>query len=298
MNLLGRTLRWLREDLASGFRRVWPLLKSYQTGLLLLTGLAGYMSSSCPVMGWDLLLNLTGSLVLAISGSTVLNMVYDRDIDARMQRTFHRPLPSGEVSTGEALALGIVLSLAGVAWAFWIDALYGAVVLAGLFFDVAVYTIWLKRRTAWSVVWGGIAGGMPVLAGRALGLGRIDWVGLMLALAVLLWIPTHIMTFSIRYRKDYEAAGVPIFPTRYGERITRFVIAISSILAALAMGAAAYGIGMTWGSLRILIVLGSGLFVLAFFSTVRPSQKIQFGLFKYASVYMLGSMLLVVMQGI
>ncbi len=298
MKHFDRALRWLKEDMVRELRGMWPLLKSYQTGLLLLTGLAGYMSARCPILGWSLLLNLTGSLLLAISGSTVLNMVYDRDIDARMQRTCGRPLPAGKISVPKALALGIALSLAGMVWALWINALYGLVVFAGWFFDVIVYTIWLKRRTAWSVVWGGIAGGMPVLAGRALGLGGIDWVGLMLALAVLLWIPTHIMTFSIRYRKDYESAGIPIFPTHYGERRTQLIIALSSVLAALAMGAAAYGIGMTWGYLRILIVLGSGLFFLALFSTMHPSRKIQFGLFKYASVYMLGSMLLVMMQGI
>ncbi len=62
------------------------------------------------------------------------------------------------------------------------DALYGLIVFAGLFFDVVVYTIWLKRRTSWSIVWGGISGAMPILAGRALGLGSIDWIGLTLAL--------------------------------------------------------------------------------------------------------------------
>jgi protoheme IX farnesyltransferase len=186
----------------------------------------------------------------------------------------------------------------GILWAVWTDPLYAAIIFAGWFFDVIVYTIWLKRRTAWSIIWGGVAGGMPVLAGRTLGLGTIDWVGIALALAVLLWIPTHIMTFSLRYREDYEGAGVPIFPTRYGERITNYVIAGSSVMAVLAMAAAAYGIGMTWGYLRILGVLGAGLFLLAGFSTIRPSWKARFGLFKYASVYMLSSMLLVVIQGL
>ena len=77
---------------------------------------------------------------------------------------------------------------------------------AGLFFDVVVYTIWLKRRSAWSIVWGGVSGGMPVLAGRALGLGRIDEVGILLALAVLFWVPTHILTFNLRYYDDYQQA--------------------------------------------------------------------------------------------
>ncbi len=172
------------------------------------------------------------------------------------------------------------------------DALYGAIILAGLFFDVVVYTIWLKRRTCWSIIFGGISGGMPILAGRALGLGSIDWVGIVLALGILFWIPTHIMTFNMRYFDDYQAAGVPTFAVVYGPGVTRVTIAISSLLAALSMGAAALGIGMNWGLMRLLLVQSLGLLVLAAFMIVRPNDRINFGLFKYASVYMLSSMFL------
>lgn len=272
----------------------WKLTKSLQTGLLLLTGLAGYMSARCPILTWQTLLGLSASLFLAISGSTVINMVYDRDIDAKMLRAHTRPLPSGRVGAGEVLGLGAVLSVIGIGWAFGMARLYGAVVLAGWFFDVVVYTIWLKRRTAWSIVWGGIAGSMPALAGRALGIGQIDWIGLMLALAVLFWIPTHIMTFNLRYREDYAHAGIPTFPSTYGDRMTHLSIAVSSVIAAMAMGVAAYGIGMTWGYLRLLLVLSGGLLSLAVRSILKPSEQANFGLFKFASLYMLGSMLMVV----
>jgi protoheme IX farnesyltransferase len=180
----------------------------------------------------------------------------------------------------------------GIGWAFFIEPLYGLVVFAGLFTDVFIYTMWLKRRTALSVIWGGVAGGMPVLAGRVLGLGAIDWVGITLALAVLFWIPTHILTFSLRYKADYSHAGVPTFPSSYGDTVTHKVIAISSIFATIAMGFSAYGIGMTWGYLRVLVVLSAGLFLLASSSLIKPSERLNFGLFKYASVYMMSSMLL------
>ena len=276
-------------------RLYWQMTKSLQTGLLLSTGLAGYMSARCPVQTWQTLLALAGSLFLAISGSTVLNMVYDRDIDARMPRTQKRPLPMGQVRVVEAITLGVVLSAIGIGWAAILSPLYGLVVFTGLFFDVFIYTIWLKRRTPWSIVWGGIAGGMPALAGRVLGLGMIDWVGMMLAVAVLLWIPTHIMTFSLRYREDYAKAGVPTFPSAYGERITSIIIALSSIATAIAMAIAAYGIGITWGYMRLLIILSCGLLAIAIRSMLRPSFKMNFGLFKFASLYMLSSMLLVVL---
>jgi protoheme IX farnesyltransferase len=273
-------------------RLYWPLFKSLQTGLLVSTGLAGYMSARCPVFTVPTMVGLLVSLVASISGSTVLNMWWDRDIDAKMSRTKKRPLASGMIDPREALLVGFILSGFGVGLALVMDLMYGAIIFAGLFFDVVVYTMWLKRRTCWSIVWGGVSGGMPILAGRALGLGSLDWVGAVLALGVLFWIPTHILTFSMRYFNDYQAAGVPTFPSTYGFATTRATIAISSILAALAMGAAAWGIGMEWGFLRLLGVLSGGLFLLAVSMIFRPSERINFGLFKYASLYMLASMLL------
>ena len=279
-------------------RLYWPLIKSLQTGLLLSTGLAGYMSASCPVTHWQTLLGLSGSLFLAISGSTVLNMWYDRDIDSQMKRTHARPLASGRLDPREALRLGLVISVAGVAWAVAMQPLYGLVVFAGLFFDVIIYTMWLKRRTAWSIVWGGISGGMPILAGRVLGIGGLDWVAAALACSVLFWIPTHIMTFNMKYHDQYAAAGVPTFPSAYGFAFSRIAIAVSSAVAVLVTGIAAYGIGMTWGYLRVLLVLSAGLLTLAVTSILRPSERLNFGLFKYASVYMLSSMALIVAHGV
>jgi protoheme IX farnesyltransferase len=277
-------------------RAYWSLIKSLQTFLLLLTGLAGYASTRCPVMNLPIFLKIGGSLFLAISGSTVINMWYDRDIDAKMDRTCWRPLPSGRIEPNQALILGLAMSVLGVGWAMSMDLLYGLVVFAGLFFDVVIYTIWLKRRTAWSIVWGGLAGGMPILAGRALGMGYIDWFGIAMMFAVLFWIPTHILTFNMRYIEDYRKAGVPTFPSTYGIGVTRWTIAISSLLAAFAIGLSSIGIGMAIGGLRLLVILSGGLLALTIRSLMRPSNRLDFGLFKFASVYMLGSMLLLVSE--
>ena len=273
------------------FKLYWPLIKSLQTGLLLTTGLAGFLSThhapSIPI-----LLQVTGSLFLSISGSTILNMWYDRDIDTVMNRTHNRPLASGKVSQKEALGLGLAFSVIGVGWAMSVNLLYGLIVLAGLFFDVVVYTICLKRRTCWSIVWGGISGGMPILAGRAVALGGIDLIGLLLALAILFWIPTHMMTFSMRYSEDYRAAQVPTFPAAYGLEATRAIIALSAIIAAACIGVAGVMIGVQAGFLRLMVVLSAGLLLLSLATVFRPSERINFGLFKYASVYMLASMVL------
>jgi protoheme IX farnesyltransferase len=275
----------------------WPLVKSLQTGLLLCTGIAGYLSANTPVSGWDLL-GLTISLFLAIGGSTILNMWYDHDIDALMQRTHKRPSAAGSLTQGEVFRLGLALAAVGVGMAAAIDTLFGAVVFAGLFFDMGVYTLWLKRRTCWSIVWGGVAGAMPILAGRVLATGRIDGVGVLLALSVLLWIPTHILTFSLRYEEDYRRAGVPIFPSTYGEAATRAIIAISAVLAAIVIGSASVLIGVQAGFLRLLAVLAAGLLLLAFATFRVQSERLSFGLFKYASLYMFSSMIIVSTQAL
>jgi protoheme IX farnesyltransferase len=277
----------------SVIRRYWPLIKSLQTGLLLATGISGYLSAHNPNDTWLTFLGMIGSLFLAISGSTVLNMAYDRDIDAVMKRTCWRPLPLGRVSVREAVLLGSILSALGVGWALVMAPLYGAIVFAGLFFDAVVYTAWLKRRTPYAILIGGLAGGMPVLAGRVLAVGSIDAAGVMLALGVLFWIPTHIMTFSMRHFDDYQAAKVPTFPSTYGFYVTRVVIAIASLTAALVMAGVTVMIGVQTGLMLLLALLGVGLLALAILGVARPSPRASFALFKYASVYMLGAMLIV-----
>jgi protoheme IX farnesyltransferase len=280
------------EAFLARLRLYWPLTKSLQTGLLLSTGLAGYMSARCPVMHWYDFIGLGISLFMAIAGSTILNMWYDRDIDSVMNRTHHRPLADGRVPPNEALRFGLILSTLGVGLAAAMSPMYGLIVFAGLFFDMGVYTLWLKRRTCWSIVWGGVSGGMPILAGRAFGLGHVDGIGILLFLAVLFWIPTHVLTFSMCYFDDYQAARIPTFPSTYGFVATRVTIAISSIIAALSIGSAGVLIGVEWGFVRLLAVLSAGLLLLAIASIFRPSERVNLGLFKYASLYMLSAMVL------
>ena len=133
-------------NLRSKIKLYWPLVKGLQSGLLLATGIAGYMSAHSKP-DFPTLLMLSGSLFLSISGSTILNMWWDRDIDAKMKRTQRRPTTDGSVTPNEALRLGLILSIVGVGWAVMMGPLCGLVVFAGLFFDVVVYSMWLKRRT-------------------------------------------------------------------------------------------------------------------------------------------------------
>jgi protoheme IX farnesyltransferase len=279
--------------LKSKIRLYWSLIKSLQTGLLLMTGLAGYLSAHA-VINWAVFLQIIPSLFLAISGSTILNMWWDRDIDSKMKRTHMRPTPSGNVAAKEVLVLGILVSTIGIGWAVLLNPGYGIVIFAGLFFDVFVYSMVLKRRTCWSIVWGGIAGAMPVLSGRVLAVGGIDAIGILLAAAILFWIPTHTLTFSLKFFEDYKAAGVPTFPSTYGVGSTRLAIAISSIAAALAMSIASIWIGVAEGILALIIILSTVLLFLAATVVIRPSDQTNLRLYKYASIYMLCTMLLII----
>jgi protoheme IX farnesyltransferase len=272
-----------------------PLIKSLQTGLLLATGVAGYLSARIP-FNIPELIGMSVSLFLAISGSTIMNMWYDHDIDAKMKRTHKRPAASGELSRSEVLGVGVTVSMIGIGWAVMIAPLFGVVVFAGWFFDVVVYTLWLKRITCWSIIWGGISGAMPILSGRVLAVGHIDIIGILLALAILFWIPTHTLTFSIKFREDYSNAGVPTFPSTYGDAFTRATITISSVLAAVAIGSASILIGLSAGYLRLMAVLTAGLLLLAFATFRVQSERANFGLFRYASFYMLSAMIILAMR--
>jgi heme o synthase len=280
-------------SLAQRLRLYWALTKSLQSSLLLLTGLAGYLSARVPFSGSEFV-QLIPSLFLAICGSTVLNMWWDRDIDSRMKRTHMRPAPARALPSGEVLVLGVITSAIGLGWSLRLDAPYAAVVFAGWFFDVVVYSMWLKRRTCWAIVWGGVAGAMPVLAGRVLAVGSVDAIGILLAASVLFWIPTHTLTFSLKFADDYWAAGVPTFPSTYGAGFTRVMIAASSVLAAVSMSAAAIWIGTSEGILALIMVLSAVLLFLAATAVVRPSDRSNLRLYKYASLYMMLSMLLLV----
>lgn len=274
---------------------LWSLIKFKQTALLLVTGLCGYLLSH----GWPMPphegLGLLAGLFLAISGCTAVNMVLDRDLDARMVRTAGRPLPAGRLRVREAALFGGGLALAGLALCCILDWRFGAVVAAGFAFDLGIYTAWLKRRSPLSIVLGGVAGGMPVLAGRVLAIGRLDGPGLLLAAAVLLWIPAHILTLALRHAADYRAAGIPVWPTRYGVPSTRLLIAAANLLNVLVLSAAGLLLRIHPIALALLLVMGGAMLALALLQLLAPTDRRNWFLFKAASVYMLVSSLVLTM---
>jgi len=271
------------------------LIKVPQTGLLMFTAVAAYVSAAGNREISALIIAGLG-LLFVVSGTTALNMVFDRDIDYIMERTKSRPVPSGFITARAAFIFGFFLIIGGLVLTFLASVIFAVIVAAGMFFNFVIYTLWLKRRSPWSILFGGLAGGMPILAGRVLAIDRIDIIGLLLALAILFWIPTHILTLAMKYSKDYKLAGVPTFPNVFGFANARYFITISNMISA---GIIIYVLVLLEVSLTGIVVCLVGtllLFLFSFKTVIHPNNSAYFTLFKYASIYMLGVMLILVLK--
>lgn len=159
---------------------------------------------------WLILATLVGGSLSAGSAGA-FNCYLDRDIDRLMKRTKNRPLVTGELSDREALIFAWALGAASILWlgllTNWLAAAlsFGAILLYVVF-----YTIILKRRTPQNIVWGGVAGCMPVLIGWAAVTNDLSWPPIILFMIIFLWTPPHYWPLSMKYRDDYQAAGVPM----------------------------------------------------------------------------------------
>lgn len=175
--------------------------------------------------------------MLAAAGANTFNSVYDRDIDALMARTHHRPVATGAVSVKGALVLATVLSLASiVVLAVLANPLAAGLGAAAIAFYAVGYTMVLKRRTPQNIVWGGAAGCMPVLIAWAAVTGSLSWTPLVLFLIVFWWTPPHYWPLSLRYRDDYAAAGVPMLPVVADVRaVTRSIIVYSWVMVGFSL---------------------------------------------------------------
>lgn len=167
---------------------------------------------------WLVLATLVGGAAAAGSAN-VLNCYLDRDIDRVMGRTRRRPLVTGEVTPRAALVFGFVLGVLSIAWfALVVNLVAAALTLGAIVIYVVGYTMLLKRRTSQNIVWGGMAGCMPVLIGWSAVTGGLDWAPVVLFGVIFLWTPPHYWPLSMRFREDYAQAGVPMLPVVAGER--------------------------------------------------------------------------------
>lgn len=174
---------------------------------------------------------------LSAGGANALNMYIDRDIDALMDRTSGRPLVTGMVSPRECLVFGITLGIASTLFfGLLINWLSAALALGALLFYVVVYTMLLKRRTSQNIVWGGIAGCMPVLIGWSAVKNEVSWAAVILFLVIFFWTPPHYWPLSMKVKDDYARVGVPMLPVVAGTKaVAKQIVLYSWVMVAVSL---------------------------------------------------------------
>jgi protoheme IX farnesyltransferase len=228
----------------AGFGDYVALLKPRVMSLVVFTAMVGLLVAPVAVHPF---VAFTAILFIALGGgaSGALNMWYDADIDAIMRRTRARPVPSGRVTAGEALGLGLGLSGLSVMMLSLAGNIFAGLMLAfTIFFYAVVYTIWLKRRTPQNIVIGGAAGAFPPMIGWAVATGGISLSSLAMFAIVFLWTPPHFWSLALFMKEDYSNAGVPMLTVTHGRPATRrHILAYALILAPVALATAFTSIG-------------------------------------------------------
>lgn len=268
------------------------LLKPGVMSLVVFTGAVGMMVAPGhihPVLGVMAVL----CIALSAGGSGAINMWYDRDIDAVMQRTKHRPIPAGRVNPEAALAFGTILIAAatllmGLA-TNWLAA--GLLAFAALFY-VLIYTIGLKRRTPQNIVIGGAAGAFPPMIGWAAVTGDISLGSVLLFLLIFLWTPPHFWALALYRNEDYTRAGVPMLPVVAGARATKLqmivytLLLLPSALAPTLFGYAGWLYGAGALALSLMFILHA-LRVWKDPTDAAPRRMFHFSLLYLAAVFLL-----------
>ncbi|WP_170368822.1 heme o synthase [Ruegeria arenilitoris] len=228
----------------AGFGDYFALLKPRVMSLVVFTALVGLLAAPVPVHPF---VGFCAILFIAIGGgaSGALNMWWDADIDKVMKRTKGRPIPSGKVEPGEAMALGLALSgLSVIMLGLATNWFAGAFLAFTIFFYVVIYTMWLKRLTPQNIVIGGAAGAFPPVIGWVAATGSMTLEAWLMFAVTFMWTPPHFWALALFMRSDYDDAGVPMLTVTHGRRATRtHILVYTALLALLAVGTAFSGIG-------------------------------------------------------
>lgn len=238
------------------------LMKPRPMAVILFTAIAGLLAAP---IGLSPVTALIAILCIALGGggSAVLNMWFERDLDARMIRTASRPLPGGRVTPNEALVFGVLLIVSSVAVMAWaVNPVAAAMLALTILFYGVVYTMWLKRTTPLNVViGGGLASLLTPLTGWACATGVVSWEALSLFAFIVPWTPPHVWSQALVRAGDYANAEVPMMPVVAGSVRTRWmIVGFTFVHAALALVPAAAGFtGGLW--LCAALIGGLGLMV-------------------------------------
>ena len=264
----------------------WQLLKPRVMSLVIFTGFAGMFLAPAGIHPLLFCISLF-AIAAGAGASGAINQWYDRDIDAVMARTRHRPVPSGAVEPAEALSFGLVVSALSVLLLGLASNWLAAGLLAfTIFFYAVVYTVWLKRSTPQNIVIGGAAGALPPVVGWAAVTGSLSVEPLLLFAIIFMWTPPHFWALALFRNEDYTRAGVPMMPVVAGERETRRQILIYAVLLApLAVVPSMIGMAsMAYGTLSA--ALGINFVRLSWALYRKPSDDAAKRLFGFSILYL------------
>ncbi|MES2436138.1 MAG: heme o synthase [Pseudomonadota bacterium] len=228
----------------AGFGDFVQLLKPRVMSLVVFTAFVGLLVAPVhlhPVVGFTAIL----FIALGAGASGALNMWWDADIDAVMRRTKGRPVPSGLVQPGEALAIGLALSgISVVMLALATNLLAGLLLAFTIFFYAVVYSMWLKRSTPQNIVIGGAAGAFPPMIGWVAATGSISVEAGLMFMLIFMWTPPHFWALALFMNEDYSKAGVPMLTVTHGKKVTRnHVLGYTLALIPFAIGLGFTSIG-------------------------------------------------------
>lgn len=261
------------------------LMKLRIVELLLVTTLPAMVAAAGGWPGWWLVFATLLGGTMSSAGANAINQVIDRDIDRVMSRTKGRPLPTERVSTRAVLVFGTALGLAGFGW-LWAttNLLAASLSTVGLLFYVFVYSMLLKRTTTQNIVIGGAAGAVPVLVGWAAVTNTVELPAWIMFAIVFFWTPPHFWALAIRYREEYERAGVPMLPVVVGERrALDHMFAYTVVLVGVTL--LLYATGPV-GWIYLVVAVTFGVVFLAATWMLRDHPEAAMKYFGYSNVYL------------
>ena len=209
------------ENFGQVCRSYWQLTKPRIIPLLLIeTAASMWVAAHGRRSPWLVMVTLLGG-ALAAASAQVINCVYDRDIDYDMERTRHRPIPSGRILVRDALIFAAVLAVAAFSLlAIFANLLSASLAMAGIAVYVGVYTHWLKRSSPQNIVIGGAAGAIPPLVGWAAVTGELGWAAWIFFAIVFMWTPPHFWALALLIQDDYAKVEIPMLPVVVGDEET------------------------------------------------------------------------------
>jgi protoheme IX farnesyltransferase len=233
----------------------WMLLKPTVMSLVIFTAFCGFLLAPGSVHPIQAVVSLV-AIAIGAGGAGTLNMWYEWKKDAVMTRTQRRPIPSGVIRPGDALAFGMSLSIASIFMLFFAANFLAAALLAfTIVFYALIYTVWLKPYTAQNIVIGGIAGALPPVIGWVVVSETFSWFPIFLFLIIFFWTPMHFWALALYKVEDYEQAGIPMMPSFVGLKKTcekMFVYAVLTVVTSLVPVLMGF-LGVLYGVIAVLL---------------------------------------------